>query len=155
LVRQENSVVDGYVSEKLFNGFRGGGIPIYFGASDVGKYINPKSFVQCNVSRQIIEEMRKFYPRGQKPRPFLFNNSTRPTDGELIAWADSFLREELSHCVENVIELDSNDELYKSMLKETPIVRPDIMTGSYPMRGVALAYSLLSNSPSGFVQTGG
>jgi len=57
LVRQENSVVDGYVSEKLFNGFRGVGIPIYFWASDVGKYINPKSFVQCNVSRQIIEEM--------------------------------------------------------------------------------------------------
>ena len=62
---------NGYVSEKLFNGFRGGGIPIYFGASDVGKYINPKSFVQCNVSRQIIEEMRKFYPRGAVQQKFV------------------------------------------------------------------------------------
>lgn len=91
--------------------------------------------------------MRKFYPRGQKPRPFLFVNSTRPTDKELIQWADAYLRKELEPCVKEVIELDKNDARYQLMLKEKFIISTEIMSGVYPMKGVELAYSLLSNPP--------
>jgi len=52
----DNTLVDGYVSEKLFNGALGGGVPIYFGASDVGKYVNEKSFIHCNVNRSTIDD---------------------------------------------------------------------------------------------------
>jgi len=96
--------------------------------------------------------MRSYYPRGQKPRPFLFKNSSRPTDEELITWADHYLRGQLDACVKQVIELDRNDEMYRSVLQEKFIVNPDIMSGVYPMRGVALAHSLLVNSPNEWVE---
>lgn len=91
--------------------------------------------------------MRSFYPRGQRPRPFLFKNNSRPTDEELIIWADKYLRKELNPCVEQVIALDKNDQMYSDMLKEKFILNPDVMSGVYPMRGVALAHSLLTNPP--------
>ena len=39
-INMDNTQIDGYVSEKLFNGALGGGVPIYFGAPDVGNYVN-------------------------------------------------------------------------------------------------------------------
>jgi hypothetical protein len=41
----------------IFNRALGSEIPIYFGAQDVGSFINPQSFVHCNVSRSVIEEI--------------------------------------------------------------------------------------------------
>ena len=95
--------------------------------------------------------MREFYPRGQKSRPFLFVNNTRPTDEELILWADGHLRKELEPCVKEVVELDKNYALYRSMLNEKFITNTEIMNGMYPRRGVMLAYSFLSNPPVGIV----
>ena len=43
-----------------------------------------------------------------------------------------------------MIELDEKDEEYISVLKEPFILNHDIMSGLYPLRGVALAYNLLS-----------
>ena len=113
-ITMENSQLDGYVSEKVFNGALGSGIPIYFGAPDIGSYVNEKSILHCNINRTVIEEMRSFYPRFAKPRPFLFNRtsfaqSMFPTEEELLEWADGYLRPELEPCVQRVIELDTND----------------------------------------------
>ncbi|KAL7529486.1 hypothetical protein ACHAXR_002993 [Thalassiosira sp. AJA248-18] len=151
-ITMENTLIDGYVSEKLFNGALGGGIPIYFGASDVGKYVNEKSFIHCDVSREVIDEMRSFYPRRprQGDRPFLFNySSSWPTDKELLSWADKYLRPQLDPCVKRVVELDSNDEDFMSVLNEPFILNKDIMSGVYPLKGVALAYNLLRNLDTG------
>jgi hypothetical protein len=41
----ENSVFDGYVSEKIFDCFFTGTIPIYLGAPDITRYIPPESFI--------------------------------------------------------------------------------------------------------------
>mmetsp|Transcript_33169 Transcript_33169/g.71666 ORF Transcript_33169/g.71666 Transcript_33169/m.71666 type:complete len:564 (+) Transcript_33169:92-1783(+) len=149
-ITMENTNLDGYVSEKLFNGALAGGIPIYFGASNVGKYTNKKSFVHCDVNKTILEEMRSFYPRTSRPRHFLFNRSASssswPTDEELYTWADGYLRPELEPCVRRVMELDGNDELYEATLREPFLLDGDIMSGAYPLRGVMLAYNLLSSS---------
>lgn len=128
------------------SGALGGGIPIYFGANDVGKYVNQNSFIYCNVSREVIDEMRSLYPRRPRPRPFLFKNSSWPTDEELLSWADKYLRPQLEPCVKRVIELDSNDEDYMSVLREPFIKNEDIMSGQYPLRGVALAYNVLRSA---------
>eukprot|EP00804_Cyclotella_cryptica_P016147 CCRYP_004256-RA/>CCRYP_004256-RA protein AED:0.27 eAED:0.28 QI:0/-1/0/1/-1/0/1/0/103 len=70
-----------------------------------------KPFYHCNVSRDVIEEMRWIHPRGQNPRPFLFKNNTfRQTDNKLIDWADVFLQAELIPCVKCVIELEARHE---------------------------------------------
>jgi len=43
-IAMENSEGDGYISEKIFNSFISGTIPIYYGDYMVDEYINPKSF---------------------------------------------------------------------------------------------------------------
>lgn len=91
--------------------------------------------------------MRAFYPRAPRPRPFLFENNPFPTNEQLLDWADRHLRKELEPCVEQVIALDKDNQMYDAMLKQKFITNPDIMSGVYPMRGVALAHSMLSNPP--------
>ena len=144
-ITMENSLVDGYVSEKLFNGALGGGIPIYFGASNVGSYINQKSIVHCNINRSVIEEMRAFYPRSQKSkRTFLFNNTAYwPTEEELWEFANGYLRKELEPCFQRVMELDTNDTAFREVLEEPFITDSNIMNGMYPLRGIERAIDTL------------
>ncbi|KAL7484251.1 hypothetical protein ACHAW6_009891 [Cyclotella cf. meneghiniana] len=147
-ITMENTLVDGYVSEKLFNGALGSGIPIYFGASDVGSYINIKSFVYCNVSRSVIDEMRTFYPRAPKPRPFLFNRTSKgfwPTEEELYTWADGYLRSQLEPCVRRVMELDANDTAFREVVSEPFISNHDLLSGQYPFQGIELALDAIKN----------
>jgi hypothetical protein len=144
----ENSQLNGYVSEKVFNGALGGGVPIYFGAPDIGSYINEKSIVHCQINRTVIEEMRSFYPRVKKPRPFLFNRTSfktymYPTEAELVGWANSYLRKELEPCVQKVIELDNNDTLFRQVLREPLVINHEILDGMYPLRGIKLVYDAL------------
>lgn len=41
----ENAVAEGYISEKIFDCFKAGCVPVYFGASNVEKFINRNCFV--------------------------------------------------------------------------------------------------------------
>mgnify|MGYP003384864253 FL=1 len=43
----ENTVVSGYVTEKLTNAFLAHAVPIYYGAPDVSTYFNPNAFINC------------------------------------------------------------------------------------------------------------
>ena len=149
-INMENTLINGYISEKVFNGAMAGGIPVYFGAPDIAKYVNIRSIIHCAVSREVIEEMRSFYPRtGEQPRYFFFNNRTTsspwPTDEELFAWVDNYLRPQLEPCVKRVIELDKNDTAFREVLDEPFITNKDIMSGEYPLRGVVQAYNVLKN----------
>jgi hypothetical protein len=55
----ENSHTEGYITEKIFNIFLAGSIPLYNGAPDIEKYIDAKSFVLFgpNMSIKINELM--------------------------------------------------------------------------------------------------
>jgi hypothetical protein len=44
----ENSNTHGYITEKIFNVFLSGAIPIYNGAPDIENYVNKKAFIQYN-----------------------------------------------------------------------------------------------------------
>jgi hypothetical protein len=44
----ENKAIEGYVSEKVINPIFSGCIPVYWGAPDVSKYINPKRIINVN-----------------------------------------------------------------------------------------------------------
>lgn len=46
----ENSTTPGYVTEKIFNVFLSGTIPIYDGAPNIKDYINPQAFIQYNTT---------------------------------------------------------------------------------------------------------
>ena len=146
---EENTLIDGYISEKVFNGALAGGFPIYFGASDIAKYVNSWAIVHCDVSKEVIKEMRSFYPRTKRPQYFYFDNrsneSTWPTDEELFVWADSYLCPQLDPCVKRVVELDTNDTAFREVINKPFINNQDILSGEYPLRGVQLAHNVLRN----------
>lgn len=47
----ENSIMNGYVTEKIFDCFYAGTVPIYYGASDISDYIDPNSYIDYNNFR--------------------------------------------------------------------------------------------------------
>jgi len=47
----ENSAAPGYVTEKIFDCFYSGTIPIYYGAPDIEKYVNPSSYIDFRKYR--------------------------------------------------------------------------------------------------------
>ena len=48
----ENGLAESYITEKIVNAFLAGAVPIYMGASDVGRHFDNRSFVDCS-SRSI------------------------------------------------------------------------------------------------------
>lgn len=44
----ENSMLPGYTTEKLFDCFKAGTIPIYWGNPEVTRDVNPDAFINCN-----------------------------------------------------------------------------------------------------------
>ena len=52
----ENSITDGYITEKIFNVFASGSIPIYNGAPNITNFVNSESFILYkNHIKDIIE----------------------------------------------------------------------------------------------------
>jgi hypothetical protein len=71
VLAMENTICNGYITEKIINAFYSGAIPIYWGCNSVVNYFNPKSFIRVNdfnsfeecvnyilqLDEQIIEKM--------------------------------------------------------------------------------------------------
>lgn len=60
----ENGMYEGYITEKINDGFRSGGIPIYYGCSRIAEHFNEKSFINVNGlgvdnALDLIERMNK------------------------------------------------------------------------------------------------
>ena len=56
-IAMENSEGDGYVSEKIFDSFIAGTIPIYYGDYTVDEYINPKSFILIKNEKNMKDKI--------------------------------------------------------------------------------------------------
>lgn len=118
-ITMENTLFDGYMSEKIFNGIFANTVPIYFGLPDIEQYnINLDRFIYCNVSKSKLIKMRTM--QKQHGKIWLFEDGNEsPSDEELIKWAYDELRDELQPCVDRVIELDKNKDLYMAKLKQS------------------------------------
>jgi len=55
----ENSKVDGYVTEKILEGFAAHTIPIYWGCREVNKYFNPEAFVYIGGPEDVDAAIEK------------------------------------------------------------------------------------------------
>jgi hypothetical protein len=53
----ENTEGDGYISEKIYDSFISGTIPIYYGDYTVDEYINPKAFILIKDEKNIKEKI--------------------------------------------------------------------------------------------------
>jgi hypothetical protein len=55
----ENSIIDGYITEKIFDCLYAGTVPIYYGAPDINKYVNSKAFINFSDFSS-IKELEKY-----------------------------------------------------------------------------------------------
>lgn len=86
----ENMVMEGYITEKIFDCLYSGTIPLYLGAPDISKYVESFAYIDCrrfsswsdiwryvsSISQDEIQEMReagRSFLRGVKAKPF-FNS---------------------------------------------------------------------------------
>eukprot|EP01084_Bolivina_argentea_P082015 148516_1 len=118
-ITMENTLRAGYMSEKIFNAIFADTIPIYFGLPDIDIYnINLNRFVYCNISQNKILQMRKMQSKHGKEW-FFDKSNINPGDDELIDWAIQQLKHELQPCINEIIELDNNKELYMNKVKQS------------------------------------
>ena len=106
---------DGYWSEKLFNGLHAHTIPVYFGYDAIGKLFNERRFVNCRVTRKLIERIRSVDYKGVEDSDVLYH-MVRDVDG---------VETQLQKCVDSVIEIDENDDIYRQMLREPVYLNND------------------------------
>ena len=58
-------------------------------------------------------------------------NGTSPTDNDLIKWAAAFLRPHLKKCIDEIVHIDKNKEVYLDMLKQPLILDRGVIDGKY------------------------
>jgi len=91
IVVMENTHQEGYITEKIFNVFQSGAIPIYDGAPDINNFINPESFLSFNdddILEKIdyLKDNEKEYNKiinAQKINSSIIDNITKTTQNYL------------------------------------------------------------------------
>ena len=85
-IAMENSEGDGYLSEKIYQSYISGTIPIYFGDYMIDEYFNPKSFILIKSEKDIynkiefikkIDNDEKLYKNILKQNIIINNNKIR------------------------------------------------------------------------------
>jgi len=115
----ENRQLNGYLTEKIVNALLAGVVPIYFGAPDVGNYLNTKRFVHCDVDAEKV--LNYPFPKGKE-------KATENPEG-VISYVKETIGDGLRKCAERVKELDQNDDLYYEMISQ-PILPGNQLEGS-------------------------
>ena len=90
----ENSINDGYITEKIFNVFFGRSIPIYFGPNDKYRYFNKNSFIDIeNMDDNIINQIKCLDKNEQLYNEFLNNEilNDKFDNENYIEQANSFI----------------------------------------------------------------
>ena len=82
---------------------------MYFGSPNITKIINPKRFIYCAVDFEKIKQAREnYFGKLGGTRAFAGVPLSKATD-----WIDSYIGKDLDRCVKRIIEVDSDDRLYK------------------------------------------
>ena len=88
-IAMENSIGDGYISEKLTHSFLAGTIPIYYGDYLIDEYINPKTYIfikgEYDIKKKIeyikkIDNDDELYRSIMKEKPVIDDNFINKID---------------------------------------------------------------------------
>lgn len=101
----ENSQVDYYITEKMFNAKLAGAIPIYFGTKKILSMVNADAFIFCDVNIQHVN----FDALVKK-----FNDSKYPIQDYL----KQAIGPKFDSCIDAVRRVDTDDEAYLEMLRQ-------------------------------------
>ena len=82
-IAMENSEGQGYISEKIFDSFIAGTIPIYYGGYMLDEFINPKSYIFIKNEEDMLKKIEyikqidndaKLYKKILSEKPFINDN---------------------------------------------------------------------------------
>lgn len=108
----ENSYEEGYITEKIMDGIQARTIPIYFGAPDIEKWINPARFINCNFNPHAKISLKESLAKVPKEEFESLINDVKNT-----------YRKELEECVEQVKRVDQDPDLYRQMVQAPALLR--------------------------------
>jgi len=117
-IAMENQLDHGYMTEKIFNPMLAGSTPVYFGAPDIAKYVNPRRFIHCDISETSIVKMRTGPTTTGERWMRVPEEEQNMTHQEMINFAKNTLEEELRPCVTKMVEYANDDTAYAKMLTE-------------------------------------
>ena len=132
-VDMENFSDDGYVTEKVFTGLLAETVPIYFGAPDIARYINPKRILVCSLPRERIEALRDM----KGTYEFHVNGLNMDKDSydppRLLAAVAHELEKDLEPCLAEFAKIYRDQERYYAMLAERPFTNQAQMCSTSPI----------------------
>jgi len=102
-IAMENTEGDGYVSEKLYDSFISGTIPIYYGDYTVDEYINPKSFILIKNEKNIKDKIEYIKEIDNNSEKYLNILKEKIIINENI---DRIIEKELKEFLYNIFEQD-------------------------------------------------
>jgi len=117
----ENCVQKGYVSEKIVNAFLSKSVPIYFGPRrTIRKMFNTNSFIDCSLPED----------------PGRYRSNSRTHKADIPQFGGKLFQPKLpdghfDKCIDRILAIDSDPELYVEMLNSPPFVDnkiPKILT---------------------------
>ena len=155
-IAMENKSERGYVSEKLFNALLANTVPVYFGAPDIHKYVNPARFLHCHVPAPILSELRRHkrwlvQDSAYSLTPFFGGNLSFIPKHELdamdiITWAATELKTTLVPCVRAAISVLENRSKSTFILQQPPFLPRQIRRAFASVRKTLLSVVRLATN---------
>jgi hypothetical protein len=137
----ENSQFPGYFTEKLINPVLAGSVPIYWGAADIGRYVNTSRLVHCSLvftdyQRQTERGGEGFKAGGsdkkhgepwpKRVEPHQPGYAEYLAEIERLVGGDNAMR----GCIAEVERLDKDPAAYRRVL-ETPFLHGNKLSGVF------------------------
>ena len=100
-IAMENSEGDGYISEKIYDSFLAGTIPIYYGDYMVDEYINPKAYILIKGEKDMYKKIE--YIKQIDNNDEIYNNLLKEKvllDNNIVIDTEKELKEFLCHIFE-------------------------------------------------------
>eukprot|EP01084_Bolivina_argentea_P015612 29262_1 len=135
-INMENMGSYGYTSEKIYTGLIANTIPIYFGNKNIHKIINIDRIIFCDINDNILfhkrKEYKQFYRHLKKEYDdFQINKTAADIVIKIVLnWAVDNYGMYLQSCVDEVIEVDKNDSLYRWKLSQ-PMIPKNTFSNSH------------------------
>ena len=104
-ISMENSEGQGYISEKIFDSFLAGTIPIYYGGYMIDEFINPKAFILIRNEKDMKEKIEyikkldkneKLYKSFLKQKLFLKDNLVQISKKEKIQFFNNIFEQDIN-----------------------------------------------------------
>ena len=118
VIAVENTRIDNYISEKVMYALDGGSIPIYFGAPNVGDYINTARLVNyhdCGSYRALLARVKKLEESPDAYAEVVAQPVFTERNKENIYRARKKLRQFVEQTVEHALSTSAAENLAKDL----------------------------------------